>query len=611
MPIFIDLVDNFPFFGVLFAIILLSGIYQIGNYVLHFYSINKIFSAISNVDCQKIFVGINVVLFLLYPIVLFLDSSKFIIKNLTILIFFIGLIKLLILVNNYKFLYKNISIDRKHLDEYLLYLIIFSLFLLSLAPNTHADSLDYHFTAAKHIIEYGTLSTDLTHFHSRLVGSGEIIIAMGLVFGSEQFGSLVQFSGLISLFGIFLKFKHKNNYIFMLLILTSPVVLFLSSTSKPQLFHICASAVALSLCLFDRKVIFNRKNEIIKCGIILFILFISYQVKFSFILSTFLIGLIVFYKSIKKKIYIEFFLIVAGLFVLIYLPPFFWKIKYFGGNVIEYLYSPLPISIPGMIEFKHYLTSVGAHHNLLNIIIPRNLGEFTNSLGVGVFFIFLVNYKKNNDAKIILILIFIFIIISLNLGQRTARFFLEPFYWTMVSCIYFGTWKNFKLFNILCKAQVVLIIPMIFYGIIFLSSGSLTSNMKHDVLKKNANGYSLFKWSNSIISESEPIISTHRSISYGKSKTIPIDFIIFDVASDKNNNILIEEIKRINPKYLLDYGSKPVKNETLKNCIGALLQEKKKVGIHATRNPFNRSVSYNGYIYEFNANLLPGCLSKR
>ena len=54
-----------------------------------------------------------------------------------------------------------------------------------------------------------------------------------------------------------------------------------------------------------------------------------------------------------------------------------------------------------------------------------------------------------------------------------------------------------------------------------------------------------------------------------------------------------------------------MKNETLKNCIGALLQEKKKVGIHATRNPLNRSVSYNGYIYEFNANLLPGCLSKK
>ena len=83
------------------------------------------------------------------------------------------------------------------------------------------------------------------------------------------------------------------------------------------------------------------------------------------------------------------------------------------------------------------------------------------------------------------------------------------------------------------------------------------------------------------------------------------------MASDKNNNIFIEEIKRINPKYLLDYGLKPVKNETLKNCIGALLQEKKKVGIHATRNPLNRSVSYNGYIYEFNANLLPGCLSKK
>ena len=47
----------------------------------------------------------------------------------------------------------------------------------------------------------------------------------------------------------------------------------------------------------------------------------------------------------------------------------------------------------GMIEFKHYLTSVGAHHNLLNIIIPRNLGELTKSSGV--FFIFLVKFNKD------------------------------------------------------------------------------------------------------------------------------------------------------------------------------------------------------------------------
>ena len=611
MVIFIDLVNNFPFFGIVFAIILLSGIYQIGNYVLKFDIIYKAFNAVSNVECQKIFIGINIILFILYPIVLFSVFSKLIVKNLTILIFSIGLVKILISINSYKFFYRKISFYQKPLDEYLLYLIIFSLFLLSLAPNTHADSLDYHFTAAKHIIEYGTLPIDLTHFHSRLAGSGEIIIAMGLLFGSEQFGNLVQFSGLISLFGIFLKFKHKNNYIFMLLILTSPVVLFLSSTSKPQLFHICASAVALSLCLFDREVIFNKKNEIIKCVIILFILFISYQVKFSFILSTFLVGLILFYKSLKKKIYIEFFLIALGLFVLIILPPILWKVKYFGGNIIEYLYSPLPLSIPGMDGFKQYLVNFGKSKNLLNIIIPRNFGELTNSLGIGVFFIFLLNYKKNIEAKIFLSVVLFYIIISFNLGQRTARFFLEPFYWIMISCIYFGTWKNLRIFNFLCKMQIILVIPIIFYGIVYLSSGSLTSSLKHKVLERNANGYSLFNWSNSIILKSEPIISKHRSISYGKSKTIPIEFIKYGGIWDENSYMLIDEVKKINPIYFLDYGSKPIKNSTLKNCIGKLLFQKEKVGMRATRNPLNRSKPYNGYIYEFNASLLPDCLQKK
>ena len=64
----------------------------------------------------------------------------------------------------------------------MIYFVLFCLFILSLSPNTHADSLDYHFLSAKHIIETGNLSTDLTHFHSRLSGAGETLIAIGLIF---------------------------------------------------------------------------------------------------------------------------------------------------------------------------------------------------------------------------------------------------------------------------------------------------------------------------------------------------------------------------------------------------------------------------------------------
>jgi hypothetical protein len=54
------------------------------------------------------------------------------------------------------------------------------LFLLSIAPITNADSLGYHMTVGKIINEIGTFPKDFTHFHQRLSGSGETLIAIGL-----------------------------------------------------------------------------------------------------------------------------------------------------------------------------------------------------------------------------------------------------------------------------------------------------------------------------------------------------------------------------------------------------------------------------------------------
>lgn len=613
MSFYLNLTEHFPFFGVIFALILILGVYQLGNYILYINSVNKIFSSISNLRYQKVLIGINFLIIILYPIVLFFSLSKIVLILISQIIFLLGLYKVFSKIHLYKFTKKNFYFYRKKdAEELLIYFVLFCLFILSLSPNTHADSLDYHFLSAKHIIETGNLSTDLTHFHSRLSGAGETLIAIGLIFGSEQFGNLIQFSGLVSLFGIYSKFKKKNNHIFFLLILTTPVILFLTTTAKPQLFNICASTVALALCLFRDKISFSKKEELIKYALILVLLFASYQVKFSFILSTFLIGSLVLYQSICKKYYLEFFFISSILFLLICFPPILWKTFHFNGLFIQYLYSPLPMHLPGMQEFKQYLISVGHNENFYNLIFPHNLKQFTNSLGIGAFFIFLVNYKKNSDAKFIIIISILFIVISFLLGQQTARFFLEPFYWIMMSCIYFGLVKNYTFFNFLCRLQILLIIPIIIYGIIFLSPGSLTKNLRDKVLKNNANGYSLFQWSNELINEDETVLSGHRSISLGKSKTISMDFITFRGAQNakkENMNLYVNELIKYNPKYYLEYGTSEQINKTIKKCVGLLLHEKKKVGIHAARNPLNRSYTYNGYIYEFKSELLPDCIS--
>ena len=171
--------------------------------------------------------------------------------------------------------------------------------MISIAPITNADSLDYHLYTAKHIINYFSYPTYLTNFHSsRLSGSGEILISMGLIIGSEQFSSILQTSGLISILG-FCK-KQKYNKLFVILILSSPVILFFASSIKPQLFFICSSSFIFGIILIqiNKKKISGNFNEEIKLILIcLFILFLNTQVKFSFFLSSYILTLLLLYIS--------------------------------------------------------------------------------------------------------------------------------------------------------------------------------------------------------------------------------------------------------------------------------------------------------------------------
>ena len=41
-------------------------------------------------------------------------------------------------------------------------------------------------------------------------GAGEVLIALGFSVGSEQFGSLIQFSSIITIAGIIINFAKKN-----------------------------------------------------------------------------------------------------------------------------------------------------------------------------------------------------------------------------------------------------------------------------------------------------------------------------------------------------------------------------------------------------------------
>ena len=174
-------------------------------------------------------------MFILFPVVLFVPFSKEILNLFSITIFLFGISKIYFVIKKKI----QIKIQKLNFEIIVFFLLLVGFFLITFSPVNHADSLDYHIAGAIHIFKTGKLPTSLENFHNLLVSGGEVIYSLGFFFGAEQFGTLVQFSGLLSLVGVVKKFKSKNEVFFILLILSSPVLLFLATTPKPQLHYIC------------------------------------------------------------------------------------------------------------------------------------------------------------------------------------------------------------------------------------------------------------------------------------------------------------------------------------------------------------------------------------
>ena len=366
-----------------------------------------------------------------------------------------------------------------------------------------------------------------------------------------------------------------------------------------------------SLYLFGSFKNLNNYEQKWKIFISIAVLIVSINSKFNFVISSFLIGLYIFYISFKNNKIYYFLFISIILFLLFYLPVVIWKFLSFGGNFYQYFFSPVPLSIAGLKEFTQYLFRYGRESNYYNIIIPSNFNDFTNSIGIAFLYILILNFK-NKLVKLVFFVSILHLLTNYLFGQFIGRSFLEPLIWILIITAKFGTSIRIKLFEIFCRLQSIIVIIGIFYGVFSMFPGSLTKYQKDRVLTQNASGYSLFKWANQILNEDDVVISPHKSISLGRSKYISTEFSNFVSFENKEMaELFTNEIFRKKPKFFLTWGSD--ENPFLgkfKYCVGKLRYYKKSIGRHEARNPFNRGSEYNGFIYEFKTLQFPDCLEK-
>ena len=105
-----DLTNNSELFGLISSLILCAGLYQIGTLIFKVETLHKIISQVSEIKYQKIFISINFLLLIFYPIILYSDKIN-LIPALSILIFSFGLFKIFLIIKK-KFSIKKLEFKK-------------------------------------------------------------------------------------------------------------------------------------------------------------------------------------------------------------------------------------------------------------------------------------------------------------------------------------------------------------------------------------------------------------------------------------------------------------------------------------------------------------------
>ena len=607
------------------SLLLMSGFYYLGNKIINLFNLKNVIEKISEPSYQNISVGLVTFIFILYPIFFlgFYSYNFFSITSYSILIF--GVLNILININLYLKLLKNkITNFKKNINlSYVVYILIILFFLLSISPITSGDSISYHMGSAKYILHYGKISPDLFMPEAPLVAAGEFLNAFALSIEAYQFTSLINFIGLISFIGIIKKFSSAqnltlNNEKFLYLcVLSCPILVFLISSSKSQLFSISLILFSYGLLIYCLNS--NQNKKFLRKALFLLTIFpiVAVQTKISFSLSFFLIVSTFFVFRVKQIKFNYFLVIFIILFTVGILPPVFWKQNIYEYPFYNFLINPFPINIPGFEQIYLATKNYQAEKFPYLLLLPLSFSDLTQFIGLGLlFFVFLFKNRFKNK-KIFIILILTFIFVYTLVGQKAPRFYLEIYFLLILILSMFLKnilkFLSFKILKLGIIIQSVFVICILSVGVFNLFPGTLFENSNKKVMSKYADGYDLYSWINSVLPANSVTLVNHRSFYFAKNDVIYFGMAGFLNQEDsKAEKYFLNKIEYKKPNYILFYGFDEKFNFhrfDFKNCLNGIFKKKNNVGFYATRNILNtKRKYYNAYIYKLDSSNLNKCV---
>lgn len=613
------------------SILLILGLAQIGLFLEKFFapSIYPDRNA-ETLSVQKMAIapiyGACLIGIILFPLVLFGSQARLLLFSFGIALcifgvyFIYSLARLKFFSNSYSAA-SYIALRSSPTPYIFCMLFLFCYGLLASSPPTDADDLDYHSGVALALLNQGSWPFAPEWFHSRLAGAGESLIALGYAIGAKQFGSLLQFCGLACIASLLL-WQNGNKYTkssawIALLFLSSPVLLWLTSTSKPLLLPIAMTTLALwHATQALRTTSPSRKTLLVNFSIAFFLISLASQMKFNFLLSGFIVGLIAIYVMHRFHL-LHFAIFIAVIISGFVLTPFsLWKQRHYGGNWISNLYTLFPGNWPGYNFFESYLRS----YDESSFYFPISLfistpNQITNIIGLGVivwiigFFWLIRNWPSTSlDIKLFLIASTALALLGSLLGQHGGRFYLEPLAWMLLAFVSYKHQPPIFISQIGRSAlyiQCAITAVGLLTCVLILLPGSLNDSMYQAVMNKRAYQYPEMHQLKSSIPIDAVLLTDSRSMALSSRPTLSA--LGWPGYVKNEGGSFIPYLDIIQQSGVTHFQTnQPLEKSPWKNCLDSkpLLISYSQ---HNSRNPLNSGSPYSVWLYSFDNSKLPNC----
>lgn len=496
-------------------------------------------------------------------------------------------------------------------------LVTIGLGLLALGPVTNADALNYHVGVALDILHFGTMPVHPEWFTSRLAGNGEVLVALGLAVGAKAFGSVLQYVGLLAIGAILWGLTgetldpteaERRRPLLVLTAVSAPVLLFMVSTAKPQLLQQAMTTLALALLVAPSRRMLEPGAALRAFSLVCLLTMTAAQAKLSFLMTGGPVGLLAVVLMLKRGRAVAVITVAVLAALLVMLPHVMWTMAHYHAGAFESLVEPLPGGWPGSQRFTADLRAFNDTNYWfpVSLVVPPSLGKLQIVLGVGPLLAFCVRPRGDKWVWVVLGMSAVAVALVLVMGQRTNRFFVEPYFWLLMACA-LAPAGGLRAGSVrwLIGAQAVVMVASSWFGALTLFPGALRGESRTSIMERSANGYTVMKWLGVVAPADAVVLSEHPSLALSPRPVVSMEWTE-SIGPDRQEWLPYLRLLRVRGvTHLLHLGPLDA-SMPLRGCLGEVTAGPEPVR-QATRNPYNRGPLIDAYLVEFHSEWLPGC----